>query len=818
MPFDLSVVNSSTIDEDNLGASMRRLGITMDYFRHHPDQVPLWMEELGPDLLHQLVTDWKFLARDEQLPPTDDYKFWIYLAGRGSGKTRTGAEWSKDLVRLGYTRGGLIAPTAADVRDVMVEGEALALDTPIPTPSGWTTMGELKIGDLVYAQTGQPTEVVAIKDWKDRPCYAMTADRAEPIIADEKHLWLTSTRKERRKLLTEGRRASIKTTAQLAVTLKMREDLYNHEIPGNVQLQGSVLVLPVPAYTLGLWLGDGSSDSAEICCHENDVESIHHVEAEGFTTKYYGNLSYGIHGLAAKLRTAGVLGNKHIPKQYFRAPLVDRLALLQGLMDSDGEVQAKGTCTFSNTNKELVDGFVELATSLGFKCAVGWNAKIKNFKHIYEVQFSVPVNGLCPVRMKRKASRVVESVRATGRLVRSVEYVGLRDTRCIQVAHTSHSFLAGKSMVATHNSGLLAVCNAWDRDIKGNLMGRPIYEPSKRRVTWENGAMVTLYSADEPERLRGPQHSFLWMDELAAWRRMETFDQAMFGLRLGKKPKVFISTTPKPKPLVKKLWARAMNQADKDVVVTTGSSERNAVNLAPGVIEELREMYGGSQLARQELDGVLLEELEGALWARTTIDANRYDVMPTLLDKGFYFLRIVVGVDPATTDKEGSDETGIIVAALGSDNHAYVLADYSGKYSPAAWGKKVAEAYTTWQADMVVAEVNQGGDMVKHVLEGANADMPVKMVHASRGKIARAEPVAQKYEQGKVHHVGRSVVKADGSKNEGHLDNLEDQMCTWERLSAAYSPDRIDALVWCIHELMIESEKDIVTSRLRGTH
>jgi len=490
VPLDLIQISASHIDEDNLGESLRQLGISMDYFRQNPEQVPVWMEQLGQDVMHQLVTDWKFLARDEQLPPTKLYKFWLYMAGRGSGKTRTGAEWTKDLIRQGYNRGGLIAPTAADVRDVMVEGE----------------------------------------------------------------------------------------------------------------------------------------------------------------------------------------------------------------------------------------------------------------------------------------------------------------------------------------SGLLAVCNPWDKDIHGNVMGRPTYEPSKRRVTWENGAMVTLYSADEPERLRGPQHGFLWMDELAAWRRMETFDQAMFGLRLGKKPRVFISTTPKPKPLVKRLYARALDPNDHDVVMTTGSSERNSANLAPGVIEELRGMYAGSQLGRQELDGVLLEELEGALWSRKTIDANRYDVMPTLLDKDFYFLRIVVGVDPATTDKEGSDETGIVVAALGSDNHAYVLADYSGKYSPAAWGKMVSYAFEKWQADMVVAEVNQGGDMVKHVLEGANDLMPVKMVHASRGKIARAEPVAQKYEQGKVHHVGHAVVHQDGTKNDGHLDNLEDQMCTWERLSATYSPDRIDALVWCIHELLISGEKEIVTSRLRGTH
>ena len=469
---------------------MRQAGYTIEALRENPELFDVWLDQLGPDLFYELANDWQFLARDEQLPPEVHYKFWIYMAGRGSGKTRTGAEWTKDLIRQGYNRGGLIAPTAADVRDVMVEGE----------------------------------------------------------------------------------------------------------------------------------------------------------------------------------------------------------------------------------------------------------------------------------------------------------------------------------------SGLLAICHTWDLDYNGNPMGRPLYEPSKRRVTWENGAMVTLYSADEPERLRGPQHSFIWMDELAAWRRMETFDQAMFGLRLGKKPKVFISTTPKPKPLIKKLYARAMNVADKDVVVTTGSSERNSANLAPGVIEELREMYAGSQLGRQELDGVLLEELEGALWRRADIDGQRYDLMPTVLDDDFYFLRIVIGVDPATTDKEGSDETGIIVAALGSDNRGYVLADYSGKYSPAAWGLKVAAAFELWQADSVVAEVNQGGDMVKHVLNGADINMPVKMVHASRGKLARAEPVAQKYEQGKVSHVGRAVLKADGTKNDGHLDNLEDQMCTWERLSATYSPDRIDALVWAIHELMIDGAKEIITTRLRGMH
>jgi phage terminase large subunit-like protein len=367
-------------------------------------------------------------------------------------------------------------------------------------------------------------------------------------------------------------------------------------------------------------------------------------------------------------------------------------------------------------------------------------------------------------------------------------------------------------------SGLLSVCQDTDVDHKGVSMGVPLYEPSKRRVTWDNGAMVTVYSADEPERLRGPQHDALWLDELAAWRKMETYDQAMFGLRLGKHPKIFISTTPKPKALIKRLHAQAINPSNHNVVMTSGSSERNSENLAPGVIEELREAYAGSELGRQELDGVLLEELEGALWNRKMIDSNRVATMPTSTDEDFYFERIVVSVDPATTSTEQSDETGIVVAGLGSDKHGYVLADYTGKYSPKGWATKVQWARKLWAADLIVAEKNQGGDMVKHVLTGEDENMPVRLVHASKGKKARAEPVAQKYEQGKVHHVGVPKLDANGLKIEGHLENLEDQMCTWEHLSSSSSPDRIDALVWAIHELMIAGAKPIVTTRLRGMH
>lgn len=373
-----------------------------------------------------------------------------------------------------------------------------------------------------------------------------------------------------------------------------------------------------------------------------------------------------------------------------------------------------------------------------------------------------------------------------------------------------------RDVMVEGESGLLACCHDDDRADTGALLGRPKYEPSKRRITWSSGQRVAIYSADEPDRLRGPQHSFLWLDELAAWRRSDAYDQALFGLRLGRDPRVLITTTPRPRKLMQELYRRARDRDDSEVVVTTSTSESNERNLAPGVLDALRRRYGGTSLGRQELDGALLQEAEGALWARKDIDKHRAEVMPTVADDAFFFRRIVVGVDPATTSRRESDETGIVVAALGSDDHAYVLADYSGTYTPAAWGEKVAAAMKQWQGDLVVAEGNQGGEMVAHVLCAADANLPVRIVHASRGKVARAEPVSQRYERGEVHHVGRPTILADGSKHEGHLDDLEDQMCTWDRLSATYSPDRIDALVWALHELLIAPDQDLVTTRLVG--
>lgn len=306
---------------------------------------------------------------------------------------------------------------------------------------------------------------------------------------------------------------------------------------------------------------------------------------------------------------------------------------------------------------------------------------------------------------------------------------------------------------------------------------RPTYEKTNRKVTWDNGAVAFLYNAVEPDQLRGPQHDAAWCDELAKWRYVqETWDQLQFGLRLGAHPKQIITTTPRPLPLLKKL----IN--DSDTVVTRGRTFDNADNLAAPFLKQIEDRYGGTRLGRQELEGEILEDIPGALWQRSLIDQARVKEAPEMK-------RIIVAVDPAASSEEGSDETGIVGAGIGETadgyTEGYVLADRSIRGSPEEWAKAAVRLYRELSADRIVAEKNNGGEMVESVIKAIDRSVPVTLVHASRGKYVRAEPVSALYEQGRIHHVGR-------------FDELEDQMCMF---SADYdrkngSPDRVDALVW----------------------
>lgn len=309
-----------------------------------------------------------------------------------------------------------------------------------------------------------------------------------------------------------------------------------------------------------------------------------------------------------------------------------------------------------------------------------------------------------------------------------------------------------------------------------------VYNKSLAELTMPNGALIKGFSADQPNRLRGPQCHFAWCDEPAAFRYPLAWTMLMLGLRLGTDPRCIATTTPKP---VK--WIRELIK-DPNTRVTRGTSYENRDNLAPAFFEKIIKQYEGTRLGRQELMAEVLEEIPGALWQRAQIDALRVTAVSDMY-------RVVVAIDPAVSANEDSDETGIIVAGLGVDGHGYVLADLTCRLSPDGWARRAVQGYRQWQADRIVAEVNNGGDMVRTTVATVDPRVPYKAVHASRGKIVRAEPIAALYEQGRIHHVGT-------------FDELEDQQCSFTPDNmAGTSPDRVDALVWALTELFVEEEE-----------
>ena len=324
-------------------------------------------------------------------------------------------------------------------------------------------------------------------------------------------------------------------------------------------------------------------------------------------------------------------------------------------------------------------------------------------------------------------------------------------------------------------SGIMAICPRSER---------PAYKTSKSRLEWPNGARSLIFTADEPERLRGKQHEKLWADELGAWRYPEAWDQAQFGLRLGKHPQAVVTTTPRPTPTVKDLMKHP------GTVVTRGTTYDNRENLAESFFATIIRKYEGTRLGRQELNAEVLDDNPGALWQRAQIDAARVDVAPLLR-------RIVVGVDPAVTSREDSDETGIIAVGEGDDRDWYVLDDRSLIASPDAWARAAVKCYHDNKADRLIAETNNGGEMVELTIRNVDRNVSFEAVTASRGKMIRAEPIAALYEQGRVHHVGS-------------FPALEDQMCDYDPLTSPFSPDRMDALVWAMTKLSDSNGRGIL--------
>lgn len=345
--------------------------------------------------------------------------------------------------------------------------------------------------------------------------------------------------------------------------------------------------------------------------------------------------------------------------------------------------------------------------------------------------------------------------------------------KCRRLALISGTESDVRRVMIEGESGLLNI---------GPVSERPTYIPSLNKLVWPNGAEAQVFSADSYEQLRGPQFDGAWIDELAKFRYpQEVWDQLAFCLRLGENPQCIVTTTPKPIEILKNMLK------DEDVVVTRGSTFDNAANLSAAFLKSVKKHYDGTRLGAQELHGEILSQTEGALWTHEQLDRLRFQTPPALA-------RIVVAIDPATTNHAGSDETGIVTVGLGYDGKSYVLEDLSGKLPPAEWARQAVACFHRWKADRIVAEVNKGGDLVERIVRSIDPTISFKAVRATRGKFTRAEPVAALYEQGKVFHTYKG------------LETLENQMCTYVSGITTKSPDRLDALVWAITELVLDQQ------------
>ncbi len=365
--------------------------------------------------------------------------------------------------------------------------------------------------------------------------------------------------------------------------------------------------------------------------------------------------------------------------------------------------------------------------------------------------------------------------RGWGKTRTGAEWVREKEAQgCRNIALIAETAADGRDVMVEGVSGILSV---YPPD------QRPLYEPSKRRITWKSGAIAIVFNATEPDQLRGPQFDAAWCDELAKWQyARETWDMLQFALRLGEKPQTLVTTTPRNIPLVKSIIA----QEEGTAIVTTGSTMDNRSNLSSKFIDRITKRYEGTRLGRQELEAHILSDIPGALWSQYQIDAYKLSAQPTTLG------RTVVAVDPAVTSGEDADEHGVVVCAQDARDKdiGYILADGSVSGTPERWARRALALFDEFEADRIIAESNQGGEMVESVIKAIRPGVPVKLVRASKGKHVRAEPISALYEQGRVRHVGS-------------FSALEQQMCMMT--NAGYegdgSPDRVDALVWGMTEL-----------------
>lgn len=711
-------------------------------------------------------------------------------------------------------------------------GKALSLDTELPTPTGWTTMEAVEVGDEVLGEDGYPTRVIAkTPTWVGTDCYRVTFSDHTSLVASAEHLWSVENNKGRKLTLT---------TEQLARThiRSVTRGDARYKIPMPKALELKTCDLPVDPYLMGTWLGDG--DSARGYITTADQETVDEVRALGYEVRRIDKYRYSIPRLTAQLRATGVLKNKHIPLLYLRASLEQRTALLQGLMDTDGYVDpGNGKCEFTTTSPALRDGVSELLSTLGFKHSVnenyatigGRNCGLK-WRIIFHAKADTPVFRLERKRSRQQPKTGIRELFASRKIV-GVERIESVPTVCIQVDNPTHLFLAGRKMVPTHNSHVLSIAmhqyamrNPGSRllllgrttsDVRDVMINgssgilnivnpeeRPKYNPAARRLTWGNGSTALCYSAERPDSLRGIQTHASFCDEVAAYRSnpgaglANAFDQVKIATRLGDHPQIFVATTPKRVPMILELVQQAEEDPSRVLLVRGPTSANKA--LSASYKETVEGLYAGTALGKQELEGELLTDVDGALLHQDVIDASR--LKPEDAPEGWWehLPYRVVGVDPSVSSKP-SDECGIVVVGATGERKmykrtAFVIEDASLLGAPDKWAKEVVRMARKYRA-IVVAEKNQGGEMVRMVIQAEDPFVPVVLVHAAVAKEQRAEPVGTAYERGSVRH-------AD------FFPELEAQLTSWAPGMGMASPDRMDALVHAVTSLLVVPPKGMV--------
>lgn len=719
-------------------------------------------------------------------------------------------------------------------------GKALDVDTPILTGDGWTTMGQVQTGAVVYDEHGLPCNVVQAHDfYVAETMYRITFSDGSSIDADGEHLWVAWDHLDRKRHNRAGgidfpddwaARAPMTTAVMHARQRYSGRGDREFCIPIAGPLSLPYADLPIEPYALGAWLGDGTSACAELTVSVGDYDEMAALVAEagepltggrpaGGSSKTYAMGARaprrGADGrmvandsMHSRLRALGLLRNKYIPDTYLLAGMAQRLELLRGLMDTDGYADVRrSTVEFCSTSRALADGVLALARSLSERPVLSEGRATIDGRDVgtkYRVTWRPSM--FTPFSLQRKASLIRpagrQALRLRHRMVVSVEPIKRAVVRCLTVDSPNSMYLAGKALIPTHNtrtgseytryiaryipslaligptgpavrsvmiegpSGLVKACEAAGESWE--------YEPSKARFTFSNGARAQLFSAEEPDRIRGGNFGFFWGDEPAHWDDPQAaWDQALFANRIGRRPHALATTTPLPSEFIKGLMAA------EDTVYVGGSTYDNMANLAEAVVRKILAKYEGTFLGRQEIHGEIIDDREGALWRSEQF-----------AEEDFYFElekveldRVLVGIDPAGSNNKRSDQTGIVVGGRRGDV-LHAIDDFSGKYSPSGWAQKAMYAYELYKADAIVVERNYGGDMCRATLKAEGFEGRIIEAQATDGKRVRAEPIAAKYEQKKARH-----------RRGGRLGKLESEMVSWIP-GEGKSPNRLDAWVW----------------------